>query len=127
MKWMSKIVMILVIASAALAADSQSTSQLQSEAELLDQQMRALLVEREAMLTQMADEIKLAPLSERVARETEYADLQTHYEIQLLELMVNYYEITGNEELLVRASANLDQLLAPQLNGEQDKHIGTER
>jgi hypothetical protein len=119
MNWMIKFVLIAVIALPVFAADqvaATSTDQIQA----LNQQMRDLLQERETVLSQMQEDNLLAPLSERVAREAEYAQTQQQYEIQLLEMMVEYYGLTGNEELRARAEANLDQLLSPMATGTPD-------
>lgn len=116
MNWMIKLVLIAVVALPVFAAEpvsAPSTDQIQA----LDQQMRDLLQEREAVLSQMRDENLRAAPSERVAREAEYAQMQSQYEIQLLELMVEYYALTGNEELQARAEANLEQMLAPVATG----------
>lgn len=117
MQWMTKLAMILVIATAAVAASSEVTGSLPVDAQTLDRQMRTLLLEREQNLTALAKQAKSAPLSERTARDAEYAAMQVQYEVQLLELMVQYYEASGNEELRNSAAQNLAQILASETNG----------
>lgn len=124
MQWMSRLAMIMLIAATAIAAAPETTRSLSTDAQTLDQQMRSLLLEREQILAELAEQAKLAPLSERTARDAEYAATQTQYEIQLLELMVQYYELTGNVELHDRAAENLAQILAPEAKGTLDSDTG---
>ncbi|MCB1060920.1 MAG: hypothetical protein KDB65_11860 [Calditrichaeota bacterium] len=116
MKWMLKFLLIAVIALPIFAAE-QSAATSTDQIQALDQQMRDLLQERETVLSQMRDDNLQAPLSERVAREAEYAQTQEDYQIQLLEMMVEYYGMTGNDELRARAEANLESMLAPVATG----------
>lgn len=117
MRWMSKLILVLCIGAVAFAAAPDQNSTVADDARMLDQQIRALLLERETVLNQLSEDAKLAPLSERVARDAEYADTQVRYEVELLNLMIEFYGITGNEELLQRAEANLAQILAPVATG----------
>jgi len=114
MKWMTLAVMTLVIAAAAIAAEPQAVPT-PPTAEALDQQMRALLLDRERVLAELDAQYAAAASVERTAIETEYSALQSSYEIQLLELMVQYYDVTGNFELRAHAAANLAQLQTPAL------------
>jgi len=124
---MFMLAMVSMIAISAFAEEEKSIEALPTDAQVLDQQMRDLLMEREAVLTQMAEDMKTAPLDERTARDAEYADMQTQYEIQLLEMMVEYYEVTGNEQLRLRAEANLAQMLAPAATGTPEAVNGEGR
>lgn len=116
---MNKMLKLVLITAFALPvfADVQvavtSTEQIQA----LDRQMSDLLQEREAVLSQMRDDNMLAPLGDRVEREAEYAQMQEQYEIQLLEMMIEYYGLTENEELRTRAEVNLEHLRAPAATG----------
>ncbi|MBL0061331.1 MAG: hypothetical protein IPP40_07555 [bacterium] len=112
MKWMIITAAILSLAVAAIAAEPQSEGS-PSTVKLLDEQMRDLLLERDQVLAGLNAEYAAALPSERTALEATYAATQVSYEIQLLELMVQYYDLTGNTELKNRAVANLEQMLAP--------------
>lgn len=124
MRWMFRIAMTLVIAGVMWAAAPEASQPLPTDAQTLNQQMRALLLEREQILNELAEQAKLAPTSERTVRDADYAATQTQYEIQLLELMVQYYELTGNVELRDRAAENLAQILAPAATGAPEPSAG---
>lgn len=117
MRWMLMIALVSLFALPAFADVAKTVEPVQSDAQVLNQQMKDLILEREAVLTQMEEEARLAPLSERVAREAQYAEMQVQYEIQLLDMMVEYYDLVGNEQLRLRAEANLAQILAPKTTG----------
>lgn len=117
MRWMMRMALTLVMAATVLAAAPEAPSNAPADAAALDQQMRALLLEREQILNEIAEQAKAAPASERTAIDQDYAATQVQYEIQLLELMVQYYELTGNTELRERAEENLAQILAPPATG----------
>lgn len=120
MRWMMMLAMVSIIATTAIGSAPNAESNLPVDATALDQQMRNLLVEREQTLNDLAEQVQSAPLSERTALDAGYAATQVEYEIRLLELMVQYYEVTGNVDLRERAAESLAQLLAPTPTGSAD-------
>lgn len=75
MKWMTLAVMTLVIAAAAVAAEPQAVST-PPTAEALDQQMRALLLDRDRVLAELDAQFAAAASEIRAAIEVKYSALQ---------------------------------------------------
>ncbi len=123
MKWITLAVLTLVITAAAIAAEPQAVKTAPS-ATALDQQIRVLLLERDRVLSELDAQFAVAASEDRTAIEQEYSALQSTYEIQVLELMVQYYDLTGNVELRERATTNLAQLQAPAPRVSSDAAVG---
>jgi len=125
MKWMTFAVLTLVMTAAAIAAEPQALKTAPS-ATALDQQIRVLLLERDRILSELDAQLAVAASEDRAAIEQEYSALQSTFEIQVLELMVQYYDLTGNVELRERAATNLAQLQAPAPRVSSDAAVGSE-
>ncbi len=125
MKWITLAVLTLVITAAAIAAEPQAVKTAPS-ATALDQQIRVLLLERDRVLSELDAQFAVAASEDRTAIEQEYSALQSTYEIQVLELMVQYYDLTGNVELREHAATNLAQLQAPAQRVSSKAAVGSE-
>lgn len=117
MKMWKMVLAALVVVSTAWANEPAAPGQTPDPAVALQQQIKTLLLEREQRVAEMDAQYPTLAPHERTAFDVAYSNLIESYEIQVLGLMVEYYDLTGNVELRQRAEESLAQLAAGPVTG----------
>jgi hypothetical protein len=110
---------LIVVAAQSAPADKSTSSTPAGEKSLgaLREDIGNVLRDREVALRELNGRLAVAPLDQRVALETEAAQIQTDYERRYLELVVDYHRLSGNTEELARAERMLESLNAGVVTG----------
>jgi hypothetical protein len=93
-----------------------------SRMEVLRHQLQATLTERDVALHDLAVRHDAAKAEDRTTLEKQSAEMQTDFERQYLQLLVDYHALSGNTEAKAQAQRMLDVLdgvpVAPQEHTE---------
>ena len=114
------VVLVLVMAGALSSAPPEDAKFTAPESRsLADLRAAALTVlqERENALREWNDRYQAAPLENRVALESEAAEMTADFERQYLQVLVEYYRQSGNEAELARSERMLEALDYPATAG----------
>ncbi|MCB9365573.1 MAG: hypothetical protein H6508_00100 [Calditrichaeota bacterium] len=110
-------VAIAMVATAAWASEPAVPDQTPDPVAALQQQIKDLMLQREQATAEMNEQYATLAQSERTEFDAVYAEMLESYEIQTLELMVQYFDLTGNTEQRLRAEESLAVLQAGPATG----------